>query len=171
MRLRVRKICGVVSTDDILPARYKHTTADPVELARYVFEYYLPSDSPPFAPGDCIVSDSIFGIGSSREQAVSALSAAGVRAIIGPSFGRIFYRNCWNLALPAIEAGLLDCTEGDMIELDLVAGRLRTATTNNTFAPPPQRLLGVLQAGGLLQYAAQRTQRSNNVSTRKGVGS
>ena len=77
MQLRARRISGAVSTDDILPARYKHASTNPDELAKHVFEYFVPPGFAPFAPGDCIIADSVFGIGSSREQAVSALMAAG----------------------------------------------------------------------------------------------
>ena len=42
-----------------------------------------------------------FGCGSSREGAVWALNALGVRAVIAPSFGAIFANNCYqNATLP-----------------------------------------------------------------------
>ena len=41
--------------------------------------------------------------GSSREGAVFALQDHGIRCVIAPSFGQIFYRNCFNNGvLPAI---------------------------------------------------------------------
>ncbi len=44
-----------------------------------------------------------FGCGSSREPAVWALMGLGIRAIIAPSFGDIFYNNCFqNGVLPII---------------------------------------------------------------------
>jgi 3-isopropylmalate/(R)-2-methylmalate dehydratase small subunit len=43
-----------------------------------------------------------FGCGSSREHAAWALSEFGVRAVVAPSFGEIFHRNCVrNGLLPA----------------------------------------------------------------------
>ncbi len=56
------------------------------------------------SPGDIIVAGKNFGCGSSREQAVIALKAAGVSAVVAKSFARIFYRNAVNLGLPV--AGL-----------------------------------------------------------------
>lgn len=156
MQLRARRISGAVSTDDILPARYKHASTNPDELAKHVFEYFLPPGFAPFAPGDCIIADSVFGIGSSREQAVSALMAAGVGALIGPAFGRIFYRNCWNLALPAIEDDLGDCREGDPVQIDLAAGQIVCKGATVAFAPPPPLLLDVYRAGGLLRHVAAK---------------
>lgn len=153
----MRRIHGIVSTDDILPARYKHASTDPETLAQHVFEYRLGAGHPRFAADDCIVADDVFGIGSSREQAVSALVAAGVRAVIAPAFGRIFYRNCWNLALPAIEADLAGCAENDPIELRLREGRIVARAGTVPFAPPPERLIGICRDGGLLRYVARRS--------------
>jgi 3-isopropylmalate/(R)-2-methylmalate dehydratase small subunit len=47
----------------------------------------------PAAPG-CLITGPNFGCGSSRESAVWALSDYGIRCVIGPSFGDIFYNNC-----------------------------------------------------------------------------
>lgn len=44
-----------------------------------------------------------FGCGSSREGAVWALAGMGVRCVIAPSFGGIFYNNCFqNGMLPVV---------------------------------------------------------------------
>src|SRR3954470_7689779 len=94
--LRVRPIHGVISTDDIIPARYKNMYTDPKVLANHVFENLLPGFAKTLQPADALVGYDTFGIGSSREQAVTSLSAAGVRAIFAPRFGRIFFRNSWN---------------------------------------------------------------------------
>ena len=42
-----------------------------------------------------------FGCGSSREHAVWGLYQFGIRAVIAPSFGEIFYSNCFNNGLLA----------------------------------------------------------------------
>ena len=76
MKGTVRLIKGIVSTDDIIPARYKHMYTDPNELSKHVFEAYSPGFIKKIEPGDILVSKSTFGIGSSREQAVSALKEA-----------------------------------------------------------------------------------------------
>ena len=41
-----------------------------------------------------MVADENFGCGSSREGAVYSLSDFGIRAILAPSFGDIFFNNC-----------------------------------------------------------------------------
>jgi 3-isopropylmalate/(R)-2-methylmalate dehydratase small subunit len=73
---------------------------------------YLPdgSDNPdfalnraPFRKAVILLAGINFGCGSSREPAVWALMGLGLRAIIAPSFGDIFYNNCFqNGVLPII---------------------------------------------------------------------
>ena len=48
----------------------------------------------PYQDAKIILSGDNFGCGSSREHAVWALVDWGIRSIIAPSFGSIFYGNC-----------------------------------------------------------------------------
>jgi 3-isopropylmalate/(R)-2-methylmalate dehydratase small subunit len=48
----------------------------------------------PYRKARIIVAERNFGCGSSRESAVYALHAFGVRSVIAPSFGDIFASNC-----------------------------------------------------------------------------
>jgi 3-isopropylmalate/(R)-2-methylmalate dehydratase small subunit len=48
----------------------------------------------PYRGARVIVAERNFGCGSSRESAVYALHAFGIRAIVAPSFGDIFASNC-----------------------------------------------------------------------------
>lgn len=147
---RGRRISGVVSTDDIIAGRYKHMYADPARLAEHVFEAFAPELGRSLEPGDILIADSHFGIGSSREQAVSALMAAGVTAVLAPSFGRIFFRNCWNLGLPAFELAVGEVADGDPVELDFAAGSAIIGGRRHSFPPPADEVLQMWRAGGLL---------------------
>lgn len=149
--LRVRRIAGEISTDDIIPARYKHMYTDPAQMAPHVFEGRFPGLAATFQQGDVIVSENIFGIGSSREQAVSALRACGIRAVVAPEFGRIFFRNAWNLGVPAIQSDVSAFEEGQLVSVDLEAGRFSGAPGLPSFSPPPPMLLDMIAAGGLLE--------------------
>ena len=60
-------------------------------------------NQPEYADASIILGGANWGCGSSREHAVWALCEYGIRAIIAPSFGRIFYRNCARNGLLAIE--------------------------------------------------------------------
>ena len=77
-----------------------------------------------------LVAERNFGCGSSREGAVYALSDAGFRAVIAPSFGDIFFNNCGKNGVAAIRlpaetvAGLraqLKARPGATISIDLPA--------------------------------------------------
>lgn len=55
-----------------------------------------------------LVTGENFGCGSSREHAVWALLDFGIRCIIAPSFGDIFYQNCLkNAILPVVLSGMV----------------------------------------------------------------
>src|SRR3990170_2098576 len=49
----------------------------------------------PYRQAKILVTAENFGCGSSREGAVWALMDHGIRAVIGPSFGDIFFENCF----------------------------------------------------------------------------
>jgi 3-isopropylmalate/(R)-2-methylmalate dehydratase small subunit len=51
-------------------------------------------NQPPYRQAGIIVADRNFGCGSSRESAVYAVATFGIKAIIAPSFGDIFFNNC-----------------------------------------------------------------------------
>jgi 3-isopropylmalate/(R)-2-methylmalate dehydratase small subunit len=102
-----------LDTDVII--RIERLTTVPSEtLGEYAFESirYLADGSPDpaffpahpeFAGAPILVSGANFGCGSSRESAVWALQSMGYRCIIAPSFGSIFYNNCFqNGVLPLI---------------------------------------------------------------------
>jgi 3-isopropylmalate/(R)-2-methylmalate dehydratase small subunit len=156
IELRCRLVHGVISTDDILPARYKHSHTDPAELSRHLFEHFLDEHARTFRAGDCLVSDSVFGIGSSREQSVATLLAAGIRGVVAPAFGRIFYRNAWNLGLLPIELALPAAKEGDIVEVDLDCCTLTLGTTIYRLPPVAPEMLAIYHAGGLLALIKQR---------------
>ena len=66
----------------------------------------------PYRNSPIILSAENFGCGSSREGAVWALAGMGVKAVISPSYGDIFYNNCFQngilpVALPMAEVQAL----------------------------------------------------------------
>ena len=57
----------------------------------------------PYRRASLLLTGENFGCGSSREHAARALSQWGIRVIVAPSFGSIFYNNCiQNGILPVV---------------------------------------------------------------------
>ncbi len=50
----------------------------------------------PYREASVLLTQANFGCGSSREHAVWALRDFGIRVILAPSFGDIFFNNCFN---------------------------------------------------------------------------
>lgn len=144
-----------IDTDLIIAARYLNTS-DPQELAKHVMEDADPDFVHKMSPGDIIVADDNFGCGSSREHAPIALKAAGIAAIIAPTFARIFYRNAFNMGLPIFELPQsAEISEGDVVSIDMEQGTVTNQTTKTTyqFTPIPPFMQELLQSGGLMQFA------------------
>jgi len=144
-----------IDTDLIIAARYLNTSV-PEELAKHVMEDADPEFVNKMSAGDIIVAGENFGCGSSREHAPIALKAAGVAAIIAPTFARIFYRNAFNMGLPIFElAQSAEINEGDEISVDMNAGTVTNKTMNKTynFVPIPAFMQELIDAGGLMNFA------------------
>ena len=152
MKLRIRCIEGPISTDDIIPGKYKHMYVNPNDMAHHIFENKIPGFAATIEEYDAIFCKKIFGIGSSREQAVSSLLASGVKVIIAPSFGRIFYRNCWNLGLIPIEIKSINLIEKEKVYINLKEGIIKTDSNEYYFTKPIKYMLDLYNSGGLLNY-------------------
>ena len=144
-----------IDTDLIIAARYLNSS-DPDHLAKYVMEDADPSFASKVSVGDIIVAGENFGCGSSREHAPIALKAAGVSAIIAPTFARIFYRNAFNMGLPIFELPQAsEIEETHNVTINLEAGEIINNTTNKTykFTPIPPFMQELLATGGLMEFA------------------
>jgi 3-isopropylmalate/(R)-2-methylmalate dehydratase small subunit len=143
-----------INTDYIISGRYKFKIQDPVELAKHVMEDLDPNFYSRIKKGDFLVAGSNFGCGSSREQAPMAIKFSGISAVLAKSFARIFYRNCFNLGLPAIECDTDKISDGDELSLDLDAGTIKNITkgTNIKISPIPKTMQILLADGGLVEH-------------------
>ena len=155
---RVWKYGDSIDTDLIFPAKYCYTVSDPDEMGQHALEGLDPDFGAGVQPGDVIVAGRNFGCGSSREQAVLTLVAKGIGAVVARSFGRIFYRNCINNALPAITCpeAVEALEEGDRIEIDFAKGQIRGDKGTFSFPPLPEAVRGIFDAGGLIPYTRRR---------------
>jgi 3-isopropylmalate/(R)-2-methylmalate dehydratase small subunit len=107
-------LCDNVDTDVIIRIEKLVGMTDHSELGRWCFGAlrYLPdgSENPefvlnqtPYRGSEILLAGANFGCGSSREGAVWAMMQIGLKAVVAPSFGEIFYINCFqNGVLPVV---------------------------------------------------------------------
>lgn len=151
---RVHKFGDDINTDDIISAKYLVST-DAKELGRHCLESIRPDFTSKVNPGDIIVAGKNFGCGSSREHAPLAIKGCGISAVIAKSFAAIFFRNAINIGLPFLESNDADkIRDGDTLEIDLGAGKIKNLTQNQTYEtqPFPEFLQDIVRQGGLMQW-------------------
>ena len=135
-----------IDTDAIIPSReIKSVSKTGLAAGLFAGWRYLDTDAripnPDFILNlsaqrgtSILLAGANFGCGSSREHAVWALKEYGIRAIVAPSFGAIFFNNCIRngllpVVLPdAVVTSLARATQAHpqqrQLTLDLVANRL-----------------------------------------------
>ena len=156
---RVVRLADDVNTDLVLAGEYLNLT-DPDELAAHLLERFVPPVADRIGPGTILLAGRAFGGGSSREQAVLALVARGVTALVAASFARIFFRNAVNLGLPAVECpgAWRDVQDGDEITIDLASGTLERPADGAvwSFPAPSPFVADLLAVGGLEEWTRKR---------------
>jgi 3-isopropylmalate/(R)-2-methylmalate dehydratase small subunit len=121
------------------------------ELGRYAFEAwrYRPDGSEesefitnrePYRRARILLAGRNFGCGSSREGAVWALQQMGFRAVLAPSFGDIFFNNCFqNGVLPVVM---------DSVVIQAIAGQVDADPERNQVTVDLLRSVIVAPDGG-----------------------
>lgn len=151
-----------VNTDLIFPGKFTYTLKTPEEIAAHALEDLDPAFASSVQPGDVIVAGRNWGVGSSREQGVTALKYAGVNVIIAASFGGLYFRNCINQGvLPIVCPELSSAVQtGDSIELDVANA---TITANGQIFPFTRlspSVQAIYESGGLLPMLQTRFQKT-----------
>lgn len=146
-----------VSTDLLAPGN--HLKLPPDQLVKHCMVAVDPAFVRTAKPGDIVVASRNFGQGSSREQAVESLKLLGIKVILAKSFGRIFYRNSFNLGLPAmVFPDADDIRAGDDLSVNIETGKIENITRGQSYSVPPiaDNLLALIQSGGLLPLLENR---------------
>ena len=137
-------------TDQIIPARFLRHLHTDGGYDRYLFHDLRFDDTggeregfvlnqAAFRSAEIIVADVNWGCGSSRENAVDALLAFGIRCVIAPSFGDIHYNNCINRGVLPIRLPRETCDQlraklhnspGSEISISLEAQSIDDATVS-----------------------------------------
>ena len=151
-----------ISTDDIISGVHL-SRIEINEIAPYAFASTRPEFAKQVKHDDLVVGGINFGIGSSREEAPVVIRTLGVGAVVAASFARIFFRNSFNIGLPALEVPVLASKpelikDGDSLSLQLAKGILINHRTDQTLQTTkiPQFLLKYLHAGGALPLLKQQ---------------
>lgn len=155
---RIWKYGDNVNTDVIFPGKYTYTLMEPLETAQHALEDLDPEFAHKVKSGDVIVAGKNFGCGSSREQAASCLKFAGIQAVIAKSFARIFFRNAINQGLPVIqcEEAAKSLGSGEEVSIDFSKGKICAQSGEFDFPKLPDSVLGIVEAGGLIEYTKQK---------------
>ncbi|MGH7378427.1 MAG: 3-isopropylmalate dehydratase, partial [Candidatus Methylomirabilales bacterium] len=95
-----------------------------------------------------------FGQGSSREHAARIIKLAGVPVVLAKSFARIFYRNAFNIGMPALTLDTDRIAQGDELEVDLKRSLVRDVTKGEEFrvGAIPEVMLAILKEGGIVEF-------------------
>jgi len=174
-----------IDTDQIIPAGHLvYSLDDPEERKLYgqfalsgvpLANSGLPDGGFPFVQSGglqsrfkIVVAGKNFGCGSSREHAPFALQMANVKAVVAPSYARIFYRN-------AVDGGFLlplesetdlskEVSTSDAVEIDMNLLQLNNLTTGKMYRLKPFGDIGaIVNAGGIFEYARKNGMVSRRV--------
>lgn len=146
-----------IDTDVIIPGVYLKIH-DHKELGRHAMEGLDPNFSSKVSEGDFLVTGKNFGCGSSREHAPIALHEVGIKAILSPSFARIFYRNAvdggYLLPIEIDPSMVKKIQDKDVLEIDLDNSKIINQTKGEEYAikPFPELISNIVEAGGLINF-------------------
>jgi len=133
------------------------------EMAEVVMRNYDPEFAAAVEPGDVLVGGYNFGTGSSREQAATALQAAGIALVIAGSFSQTYLRNAFNNGFVCIEcpalvdrlrqrfadASVPTLIPGDSLVVDFGRGTVTLGEEVFTFVPLGAVPQALVVAGGI----------------------
>jgi 3-isopropylmalate/(R)-2-methylmalate dehydratase small subunit len=170
-----------IDTDRIIPARFlKQVTFE--GLGEHAFEDARKQEAEhPFNQGvyqgaSVLVVGQNFGCGSSREHAPQSLMRWGIAAIVGGSFGEIFFGNCTTLGIPCLVADMQDIealqraigrTPGEPVAVDVekqevrfggrsFPARMPDGPRNQLVAGTWDSTAVLLEAGGAIEATAKK---------------
>jgi 3-isopropylmalate/(R)-2-methylmalate dehydratase small subunit len=139
-----------VNTDDLYPGFAMKLPI--AEAARHMFDATRPTWVDEVAPGDIVIGGHAWGMGSSRPVPL-LFKKLGVAAVLAEQFNSLFFRNCVNYGLPALNVPGITAlfTEGDTARVDVAAGLVENVTRGGRCQGDqlPGFVLDIVRAGGL----------------------
>jgi homoaconitate hydratase len=171
-----------LNTDGIYPGTYTYRDdMTPEMMAKVIFGNYDAEYAKNARAGDVVVGGFNFGTGSSREQAVTSLKAAGIPLVIAGSFSQTYLRNAFNNGFLCIEvpefvdklkrafAEEKDKTivPGDDVLIDFRSGAITCRGEKFRFPPLGTVPQSLVIAGGVENLVARKLGlRESQVATR-----
>ena len=147
---RVWKFGDNINTDLMMPGPALYLPRQ--EQLRYVFQANRPGWVDMVRNGDIIIGGSGFGVGSSRPAALS-LHNLGIGCLLAESINGLFFRNCVNFGLLALECRGIYAAfeEGQVAEISTDSFTVRNAQTGVVLETTeiPQQLLNLMNGGGV----------------------
>jgi 3-isopropylmalate/(R)-2-methylmalate dehydratase small subunit len=147
---RVWKFGDNINTDLMLPGDVHAGTEE--EQAAAVFRANRPDWIKQMRRGDLIIGGRNYGTGSSRPAARS-LRNIGIACLVADSINSLFFRNCVNFGLVALECpGVYAAFEElQNAEISLTDFTVKNQATGAVLKaqPVPEHLLAMMQNGGL----------------------
>lgn len=136
---------------------YNINSSEGDKIMPYLFKGFDDSFSERVQKDDVLMTGYNFGCGSSREHPAVGLAYAGVKAVIVKSVNRIFYRSAVNQGLPIIvlPEAVDNFKQGDNVAIDFGRGIVSVGGNDFHFEPLPDKLMGVFQAKGLVNWVKQ----------------
>lgn len=155
---KVWKYGDNINTDLIFPGRYTYVLMSEEEMSSHALEDLDEAFCANGQRGDIIVAGKNWGCGSAREQAVKALKARGVAAIIAGSFARIYFRNSLNEGLPVIACpeAVSAIENGETVTVDMENHRVITEKGSFSFGAYHPYIQKMVDHGGLLPYVKEK---------------
>jgi 3-isopropylmalate/(R)-2-methylmalate dehydratase small subunit len=146
-----------VNTDVLYPGPFLNID-DPEEMKNHLFEGLDPALRDLLGGDTVLVVGSNFGGGSSREHVPLAMKAWGIRAVIGASFARIFFRNCINLGLPVLTCGeaVHAARANSKIRILAERGVIEVDGAPHRTASMPPFVVEMMHSGGLVPWVRER---------------
>lgn len=134
--------------------------AEEDNVRRNAFRTVRPGLYKEIREGDILVAGRNFGLGSHREPANKALVSLGFRAVIAESIARLFFRNSVAIGFHVFQVPsiLSFVTEGDELEIDIDAARLRNlrAGTEIELEAYSPLIRSIVEQGGILEVLKSR---------------
>lgn len=155
-----------LNTDGIFPGKYTYREdMRPEEMADIVMENYDPQFRPILKQDDILLSGFNFGTGSSREQAVTALQAAGIQLVIAGSVSATYLRNAINNGFLVLEVpelvrelqqkfgpDVLTVDTAETIQIDFESATVKFNDNEYPFTPVSEIAQEVVDSGGIEKW-------------------